>query len=416
MVAERRLRWPRSGQAPGISLAVLAAVLFGASTPGAHWLLERVPPVLLSALLYLGSGIGLGILWLAGRILSARPRTGKNSTDALQALPLRLSASAHNIRSALAMREQQRALWHLGGAIACGGVLAPIALMLGLQSTAASSAALLLNLEGVMTAVLAWCVFGESVDAGVASGMLCVVAGGLLLAWPDQAGAVAVQPDQLRGPLLIALACLAWAVDNNLTRGAANLDARAIACWKGLVAGSVNLLLASVVAGGVQPLLDQLQTVRGSIPLALLTGCIGYGISLVAYVRAQALLGAARTGAWFGLAPFAGVSIALLVLREPAPALLWPAAALIALGLWLHVRERHAHWHQHEALEHQHAHMHDAHHQHAHDFAWDGTQPHTHVHTHAPLLHRHVHFPDLHHRHGHATQRHAVADSPNEAG
>ena len=374
-----------SSRAPGVGLAIVAALLFGASVPAAHWLVGELPPVLMSALLYLGSGTGLALVALPGFLQ-------------------RCLAGGQPLRGALVASDwRASATWQLGAAILLGGVVAPIAMLFGLQHTAASSAAVLLNLEGVATAGLAWWVFGEAVDRSVAIGMLCVVLAGALLAWPETpVGPSAVRPTALAGPALLLLACLAWGLDNNLTRGVSNLDARTIAMAKGLVAGTCNLALAAALGGGLTALGAPLRAGGGSVALAALLGLFGYGVSLVAYVQAQARLGAARTGAWFGLSPFIGVAVALWVLHEPTPRLLLPACLLLALGLWLHVRERHAHWHQHLPLQHTHRHRHDDHHQHTHAFDWDGQEPHAHAHAHPALLHRHVHFPDLHHRHAHA--------------
>jgi drug/metabolite transporter (DMT)-like permease len=354
-------------------LAVAAAVLFGASTPAVHWLLADCPPLLLSALLYLGSGSGLGLWYLA----SGGGITGRRSDSQ-------------------GLRDLHTDEWlPLAGAILLGGVLAPVCLLAGMQSISAASTSLLLNLEGVFTALLAWWLFREAADRWLIIGMACVVVAGLMLGLP-QAGEIlprVASGSGLPGAALITLACLCWGLDNNLTRSVAHLDARGVAMWKGLIAGSVNLLMA-LLYGSVWP------TPRGVL-LALLVGFLGYGLSLVAYVRAQGLLGAARTGAWFGLAPFVGVFAALIILRERPPELLWPASALMAIGLALHLREQHSHPHRHLAQTHSHLHRHDQHHQHAHEQGWQGSEPHQHLHTHEAQEHAHVHYPDLHHRHDH---------------
>jgi hypothetical protein len=134
---------------------------------------------------------------------------------------------------------------------------------------------------------------------------------------------------------------------------------------------------------------------------AALVGFVGYGLSLVLFVRALRGLGAARTGAYFSIAPFVGAAIAVAWLGDaPGPAF-WIAGLLMAVGVWLHLSEKHEHEHAHEALEHEHSHVHDEHHQHAHEPGWDGQEPHSHRHRHEPMVHSHPHFPDLHHRHGH---------------
>ena len=345
--------------------ALLAAALFGATTPLAKALLGSLSPFLLAGLFYLGSGSGLAVLILARRFKrhsAAQAQSGHNR------FPLR------------------EAPW-LAGAIAAGGIAGPALLMLGLQTTPAATGSLLLNLEGVFTALIAWIVFRENVDVQVFLGMAAIVAGGVALSWrPGAAGLPA-------GTLLLAGACACWAVDNNLTRKVSAHDAMFIACTKGLVAGSVNVALA-LALGARWPHL-------ASGALAMLTGFAGYGVSLVLFVVALRNLGTARTGAYFSVAPLFGVTLSWLLWPQWPPLLFWVAAALMAVGVWLHIRERHEHTHTHEPLEHTHRHRHDAHHQHEHDFAWNGTEPHTHTHRHGPLTHAHAHFPDIHHRHPH---------------
>jgi drug/metabolite transporter (DMT)-like permease len=346
----------------GITYALLAAVLFGASTPFAKLLVGQTAPVVLAALLYLGSGIGLLACFLvraAARRAGTHPPAGLTRAD----LP-----------------------W-LAGAIASGGVAGPVLLMLGLAVTPASTASLLLNLEGVLTALLAWCVFRENVDRRIFAGMLLIVAAGVLLSWAQPVAGVPW------GALAIAGACLCWAVDNNLTRKVAASDALQIACVKGLAAGSVNLVLASALGQHVPPLTTTLA--------AGLVGFCGYGLSLVLFVLALRHLGTARTGAYFSAAPFAGALIALVLLGEVPGPLFWLAAALMGAGLYLHLIEAHGHEHVHAPLAHGHPHSHDAHHQHVHDFDWDGVEPHVHPHQHQVLTHTHAHYPDIHHRHEH---------------
>nr|WP_315247265.1 DMT family transporter [uncultured Albidiferax sp.] len=340
--------------------ALGAAILFGASTPLAKQLIGGgvESPFLLAGLLYLGSGLGLSLL----RLLRDRGWQ-----------PARLP----------------RAQWPwMAGAILFGGVLGPLLLMLGLAHTTAASASLLLNFESVLTAVLAWVVFRENADRRIVLGMLLIVAGGAVLAWSGgSAGNLGW------GPLALLGACLAWAIDNNLTRKVSASDAVWVAACKGLVAGAVNTGLGWAL-GAAWP--------GGAVlALALGIGFVGYGLSLVLFVLALRGLGAARTGAYFSVAPFVGAAMAVLVLGEPTTGAFWAAAALMAAGVWLHLTEHHAHAHTHVSLSHAHRHRHDAHHQHVHDFAWDGVEPHTHPHPHAPLQHSHAHFPDIHHRHGH---------------
>jgi drug/metabolite transporter (DMT)-like permease len=260
--------------------------------------------------------------------------------------------------------------------------------MVGLSRTTGATASLFLNLESVLTAVLAWQVFKESTDRRIVLGMVLIVAGGAVLAWPTGEASTSGM-----GPLALAGACLAWAIDNNLTRKVSASDALFVAGSKGLVAGGVNTALAFVL-GADWPALPLLST-------AMVIGFLGYGLSLVLFVLALRGLGTARTGAYFSTAPFVGAAISVLLFAEPTSASFWIAAALMAAGVWLHLTEHHAHEHAHAELLHGHKHRHDEHHQHSHDFAWDGVEPHFHAHQHVALKHRHAHFPDIHHRHSH---------------
>lgn len=343
--------------------ALAAALLFGASTPLAKLLVGSMPPLLLAGLLYLGSGLGLGVL-LVIRASRRIEQAGEES-----------------------MRIPRREWPWLAGAILFGGVLGPALLMAGLVRTSGAAASLLLNLEGVLTAVLAWVVFKENADRRIVLGMISIVGGGVLLAW--QPGGATFSA----GAVLIAGACACWSIDNNLTRKVSTNDAMLVACWKGAIAGLCNTFLA-LTAGAGFPAWPQ-------VAMSLLVGFLGYGVSLTLFVVALRTLGTARTGAYFSVAPLFGVLLSLTIWPEMPGPLFWGAAALMALGVWLHVRERHEHEHTHEALEHTHRHRHDQHHQHTHDFAWNGDEPHAHPHRHEVLTHKHPHYPDIHHRHRH---------------
>jgi len=345
----------------GIAYALLAASLFGASTPLAKSLVGEMHPLLLAGLLYLGSGCGLCLV-LGARKLLARG-------------PLNLAWPAGTDWG-----------W-LSGAIICGGVLAPVLLMYGLATSGAAAASLLLNLEAVLTALFAWSVFRENFDRRIAAGMAPIVAGGIVLSWAPGAGRVAT------GSTFVAAACLFWAIDNNLTRKVAANDAVVVAGLKGLIAGGVAVACA-LMFGYPLPAV-------ATVTAAALVGFLGYGVSLVLFVLALRHLGAARTGAYFSVAPFFGAAIAIVVQHDAVTPQLVLAGALMALGVWLHVTEHHEHEHVHAATTHEHLHRHDEHHRHVHAFVWDGTEPHTHPHVHDAIVHRHPHFPDIHHRHPH---------------
>ena len=341
--------------------ALAAAALFGASTPLAKVLGAEVSPVLLAGLLYLGSGVGLVL------VRCLRDRGWKPSGLPAGEWP-----------------------W-LAGAILFGGVLGPVALMFGLTRTSGATASLMLNLEPVLTALLAWVVFKENADRRIVLGMLAIIAGGLVLSWP--AGHTPDVSQSWLGPIAVAFACLCWAVDNNLTRKVSASDSLYIAGSKGLFAGLVNCTVALTLDAQWVPMQVLTPT--------LLIGFLGYGVSLVLFVLALRGLGAARTGAYFSTAPFLGAAISILVLGESVSLLFWLAAAFMLFGVWLHLTESHAHLHQHQPLVHTHRHTHDEHHQHEHDGDEPAGIAHSHTHQHAPIQHSHPHFPDIHHRHTH---------------
>lgn len=342
---------------PGVLAALAAALLFGVAMPLAKLLLETVSPWMLAGLLYLGSGVGLFIY--------------------------RRVVGAPSVR----LPPEER-FW-FAGAILAGGIVGPVLLMIGLTNTPASDASLLLNAEGVFTALLAWFVFKENFDRRIAFGMAAIVAGALVLSWSGQARFAGAWPT-----LAILGACLAWGIDNNLTRKVSLVDASWIASIKGLVAGIVNLCLAVALGAGI----PALPNVAG----ALLLGLFSYGFSLVLFVIGLRHLGTARTGAYFSVAPFFGALLALLM-GDPFTIPLVLAGLLMALGVWLHLSEHHDHLHTHEPIVHTHEHIHDEHHTHSHD---DGSPPdarHSHPHVHESTTHAHPHFPDAHHMHRHKT-------------
>jgi len=345
----------------GIPAALMAALLFGASTPLAKLLLVQTSPWLMAALLYLGSGVGL---WL-----------------------VRWFRHGATVRLA-------RGEWRwLAGAVLSGGVAAPVLLMWGLMAMPASGASLLLNAEGVLTALLAWFVFRENFNRRVALGMLAIIAGAVVLSWPS---AGQVEFASLWPTLAVLGACLGWALDNNLTRKVALSDASWIAMVKGLTAGTTNL----VVALGLGVAWPGLSAVTGAAAL----GFVSYGASLTLFVLALRHLGTARTGAYFSVAPFFGALLALVLLDEPLTVGLLLGGGLMALGVVLHLTERHDHPHVHGAMEHEHEHAHgigDDHHAHEHEQPIAPGVRHSHRHEHVGMTHSHAHFPDAHHQHNH---------------
>lgn len=314
----------------------------------------------MAGLLYLGSGLGLLLIHFSRAIIRM---PGNEASPRLSDI-----------------------VW-LVLVIVTGGILGPLFLMFGLARTDAAGASLLLNLEGLATMGIAWGVFRENVDSRLLLGAFSILAGAAVLSWQGHAS---FQP----GALLIAVACLCWGVDNNLTRKLSSRNPAQLAMLKGLVAGIVNLFLAA--ANGA--------TLPSKITVFAVAsiGFIGYGVSLILFVLALRHLGAARTSAYFCLAPFGGAILAVLMSGEPPSLQLIIAGSLMGFGLWLHLTEQHGHEHIHEIEVHEHRHIHDVHHQHEHNGNASSSEPHTHQHRHERLVHRHAHFPDLHHRHEHA--------------
>jgi drug/metabolite transporter (DMT)-like permease len=344
---------------PGVYLALGAALLFGFSTPLAKPLLGAASPWLMAGLLYLGAGLGAGTLWLIQRWTHAAP-----------------------VETPLGRKDVP---W-LAGAVAAGGLLAPVLLMTGLRETPAATASLLLNLEGVFTLLLAWLVFRENVDVRIGVGAAAVVLGAGTLSWQGLGEFPA-------GAAWIGGACLLWAVDNSLSRQVSGADPLQITGIKGWVAGGVNTGLALWQGAHLPPALPLLATLG--------VGALGYGVSLALYVAALRHLGSARTAAYFSLAPFCGATLGVWMLGDPVTVQLLAAGGLMAVGLYLHLAERHEHPHEHVPLRHEHAHRHDVHHRHVHRPEDPPGEAHSHEHVHPPIVHRHPHYPDIHHRHGH---------------
>ena len=293
----------------GVLAALGAALLFGAATPFAKYLLESVNPWMLAGLFYLGSGVGLTIY-----------------RKVVQAPSVQLP--------------RKDRLW-FACAIMAGGIVAPVLLMIGLNGMPASDASLLLNIEGVFTALLAWFAFKENFDRRIALGMLAIVAGAAILSWPDEARITEVWPS----------------------------------------------------VGAQFPALPALTE-------ALVIGFLSYGTSLVLFVIGLRHLGTARTGAYFSVAPLFGTLLAVLM-GEPLTLQLLNAGLLMSLGVWLHFSEHHEHSHSHEQLAHSHEHAHEQHHNHAHEDGSPIAGRYSHWHVHDPLTHTHPHYPDTHHRHRH---------------
>jgi drug/metabolite transporter (DMT)-like permease len=345
--------------ARGVGLAALAALLFGATAPLLQIASRGLNALAAAAFLYLGAGL-LAMVSQLGR--SARSGARRDAALTRADLPRVLLVAL------------------------LGGFAGPALLVHGLERTDAVRASLLLTLEAPFTVAVAVAFFHEYVSRRVWLAAALITAGAAALAHPRLAGGAT------GGDLFVVLACLAWALDNSLSRKLADRDPLAVVAAKGLLGASLSLSVA-LVAGWV--------TVGiGSALRLLCVGAIGYGLSLQLYLRAQRLVGAARTASVFAAAPFVGVAVAMMVGTPWPGAVVAPSAALMAVGIWLHATERHAHAHAHPSIDHNHTHVHDdGHHGHLHDPMPIG--PHAHPHHHDPVSHHHEHSEDVHHHHGH---------------
>lgn len=344
--------------------ALLAAFLFGASAPLSKLLLGETSPVLLAALLYLGSGFGLLCVKLMEKTVHAEQKEARLA----------------------------RSDWPwLVGAILAGGVIAPIMLMISLRHAPAATASLLLNFEGVATTLIAAIVFKEAIGrhAWWAIGLITLASILLSTDFTNQWGFSL-------SALGVLAACIMWGIDNNLTRNISAKDPLVIVIVKGLGAGLVSLIIA-VALGNTFPS-------PGVTLLALLLGSLSYGLSIFLFVYAMRGLGAGRTSALFGTAPLAGILLSFLIFREIPGIFFFIALLVIASGAYILLMEDHDHVHVHEYIVHEHRHTHnDGHHEHEY-VVESARQSHSHVHTHDILEHAHDHAPDIHHRHSHATK------------
>ncbi len=346
-----------------IKWAILSAILFGLSTPFAKMLTSQVDPIILAGCLYLSSGLGLFIWYFLRKHIKSNK----------QAKIVSLAASDYP---------------YLAVTVLAGGMIAPTLLMVGLTITPSSTASLLLNFEIVFTFLIAAIIFRESFDTRMISGSVIIIFGGLLLSWPGKVGFSGIW-----GPICIGLACLAWGIDNNITRQISAGDPIQIAAIKGLVAGFANLMIGFIINRKIPGL--------GFAISAAIIGLLGYGLSLVFFILSLRHLGTARTSAYFAAAPFIGALASFLILGERLTAQFALAMVLIISGIYMFLSERHAHQHTHRELIHEHSHTHDEHHRHIHDEGFDDSNEHVHRHEHREQMHSHPHYPDIHHRHTH---------------
>ncbi|MFA5033546.1 MAG: DMT family transporter [bacterium] len=345
-----------------LSAIIVSASLFGISAPVAKLLVRDIPPIALAGLLYLGTFIGLSIYFLVRKLIT------------------------NNSYKREAPLEKKDFIW-LAGATLAGGIIAPISMMTGLTFISGFSASLLLNLEGLATAIIAVLFFGENAGKRLWMALICMTIAGVFISWQPTLGNFNVL-----GPLLIVVAMICWGIDNNLTRNISDKDPIQIAIIKGFVAGIVSLSLGMALGWRM--------SFNSGILFALLLGALSYGISLVLFIYALKGLGASRTGLFFSFAPFIGAVVSLIILKEWIGWVMFPAIVFMIIGIWLISSEKHLHLHKHKSTIHTHSHTHtDGHHLHNHPETFSGQ--HIHQHTHNDMIHAHPHLPDTHHRHKH---------------
>lgn len=248
----------------------------------------------MAGFLYLGAGFGMGIMALAGRARK-KERTESGLTKA--ELPFTIAMILLDIA-------------------------APIFLLFGLRSTTAANASLLNNFEIVATAIVALMVFREKISPRLWGGILCVTLSCMILSVESVEG--------LRfssGSLFILLACVCWGFENNCTRKISSKDPMQIVLLKGIFSGLGSVIIGLCVGERI--------TILWSVFAVLCVGFVAYGLSIFFYVYAQRLLGAARTSAYYAVAPFIGALMSLLIFRELPPYTYFVALLVMALGAWL---------------------------------------------------------------------------------
>jgi drug/metabolite transporter (DMT)-like permease len=341
---------------------IIAAALFGASAPFSKLLLDNVTPLQLAGLLYLGSGLSL--------------------------LLVKLVQSSLKLNRDTAKLEKADMPWLLGAVIS-GGIGAPIALLIGLSMTPASTASILLNFEAVSTAVIAGLFFREYIGKKVIIAISILTIASLILTF-DLSGSFGIS----WGALLVLLACVLWGIDNNLTRNISSKDPMTIVIIKGISAGLFSLLLSIVLRNRLP---DAVNVLSG-----LTLGGLCYGISLILFILTLKDIGSSRAGALFAAAPFIGAAISFVMFANRPSLNFLVSVPLMVFGTFLLFKESHEHQHKHEPVDHEHVHTHDdEHHGHSHENGVPESISHSHLHHHGSIVHFHNHLPDIHHRHDH---------------
>lgn len=352
-------------------MAILAAALYGISSPVSKILLEEIPPAMMASLLYLGAGSGMLLVNL-----------------------FRRSGSDVQKESGLTRNELPYII-----AMILLDIAAPLLLMVALTVTTAANASLLNNFEIVATSLIAMLIFKEAIGKRMWIAIALITTASLLLTI-NESGSLSFS----FGSIFVILACACWGLENNCTRKLSSKNPLQIVVIKGFGSGLCSLAIAFAVR--------QFSSNVFYICLAFLLGFVAYGLSIYFYIFAQRELGAARTSAYYAVAPFIGVLISIIVFRQKMNASFVAALLIMIAGAYFAASERHQHDHVHHPVTHEHRHNHhDSHHDHHHDndqilgdFLGQDPAPagdHSHIHTHENIRHVHLHTPDIHHDHSH---------------
>ena len=341
-----------------IVYAVLAAVCYGVSTPVSKVLLGEIPPAMMASLLYLGAALGMGII----NLLSNRK-------------------SAVQTEAKLSKKD-----WSYIIGMILLDIAAPIFLMIGISSSAPANASLLNNFEIVATTLIACLIFKETIGMRMMWSLALIMASSIILSLESDSFVFST------GSLLVILASTCWGLENNCTRMLSMKDPLQIVIVKGIGSGIGSLIIAIASKGLSYNLLY--------IFFALLLGFFAYGLSIFFYIRAQRELGAARTSAYYAIAPFVGAALSMAVFNDNLPLKFFVALVIMGGGAYLAAFEKHGHKHTHDICDHDHRHSHDDdHHSHTHEFPV--SSDHSHPHTHERVIHAHSHTLDIHHSHSH---------------
>jgi drug/metabolite transporter (DMT)-like permease len=341
-----------------IIYAILAALCYVISTPFSKLLLNNIPPVFIAGLVYIGAGLGMLFI----NLLRSKNVPKKEAKITIKELPYTITMVLLD-------------------------VFAPIFLMIGLSKSTSATASLLNNFEIVATSTIALIIFKESIGKRTWIAIVFITIASIILS-VDDLFSIKLSV----GAVFVLLACVCWGFENNCTSKLSLKDPFEIVIIKGIGSGLTSLAIAFIT--------KQYSLEIKYILITLMLGFIAYGLSVYFYIYAQRNLGAARTSAYYALAPFIGVGLSFIIFNEFPTVSYLIALGIMVTGVYFTAFEKHEHLHTHQFIEHEHRHNHnDGHHNHTHETLINGE--HNHFHIHNLMEHKHQHTPDLHHSHEH---------------